>query len=165
MTAAVSDPTASVTDPTPSPAPGRPEQVIKARRLCKSYGDRTVVDNIDFDIPAGRCFGFLGPNGAGKTTTLRLILGLTPMSAGELSVFGLPVDKAPSQIRARVGVVPQADNLDPDFTVAENLRIYASYFGLDAADVDRRIPGLLDFAALAERAASRTEQLLSLIHI
>jgi lipooligosaccharide transport system ATP-binding protein len=81
------------------------------------------------------------------------------MSSGELSVFGLPLSQSASNIRSRVGVVPQADNLDPDFTVAENLRIYASYFGLDSADVDRRIPGLLDFAALAERAASRTEQL------
>jgi lipooligosaccharide transport system ATP-binding protein len=136
-----------------------PAPVVTARGLRKAYADRTVVDDIDFAIPAGLCFGFLGPNGAGKTTTLRLILGLTPMSGGDLSVFGLPVNEAASAIRSRVGVVPQADNLDPDFTVAENLRIYASYFGLPSATVERRIPDLLNFAALTERANARTEQL------
>ena len=133
--------------------------VVRARSLRKRFGERTVVDGIDFDIPGGRCFGFLGPNGAGKTTTLRMILGLTPCSDGDLSVFGLPVATAAREIRARIGVVPQTDNLDPDFTVAENLRIYASYFGLARADVERRIPDLLAFASLTDRARSRTEHL------
>jgi lipooligosaccharide transport system ATP-binding protein len=127
--------------------------------LRKRYGERTVVDGIDFDIPRGRCFGFLGPNGAGKTTTLRMILGLTPLSDGDLSVFGLSVATAARQIRSRIGVVPQTDNLDPDFTVAENLRIHASYFGLADADVEHRIPELLSFAALTDRAQARTEHL------
>jgi lipooligosaccharide transport system ATP-binding protein len=133
--------------------------VVTARGLRKSFGDRPVVDGIDFDIPRGRCFGFLGPNGAGKTTTLRMILGLTPASGGELSVFGLPVSESASAIRARVGVVPQEDNLDPDFTVEENLRIYASFFRLPKSEVEERIPALLDFAALTERRQARPEQL------
>ena len=135
------------------------ESVVQARSLRKRYGERTVVDGIDFDIPGGRCFGFLGPNGAGKTTTLRMILGLTPLSEGDLSVFGLSVATAAREVRARVGVVPQTDNLDPDFTVAENLRIYASYFGLADADLEQRIPELLSFASLADRAQARTEHL------
>jgi lipooligosaccharide transport system ATP-binding protein len=159
MLAAISRPPRPLTQPASSSAPGPRSPVVFARRLRKAYGNQTVVDDIDFDIPSGRCFGFLGPNGAGKTTTLRLILGLTPMSGGELSVFGLQVSDTAGAIRARVGVVPQADNLDPDFTVAENLRIYASYFGIPAKVVDHRIPDLLDFAALAERADARTEQL------
>lgn len=104
--------------------------VVSARGLTKRYGDAVAVDGIDFDIAPGRCFGFLGPNGAGKTTSLRMTLGLTPISEGTLSVFGLPVGQCDREIRARVGIVPQADNLDPDFTVAENLAIYASYFGM-----------------------------------
>jgi len=135
------------------------ECVVRARSLRKRYGERTVVDGIDFDIPRGRCFGFLGPNGAGKTTTLRMILGLTPLSGGDLSVFGLSVVAAAREVRARIGVVPQTDNLDPDFTVAENLRIYASYFGLADSDVEQRIPELLSFASLADRAQARTEHL------
>lgn len=133
--------------------------VVSARGLCKSFGRRQVVDDVSFDITSGRCFGFLGPNGAGKTTTLRMILGLTPTTAGFLSVFGLPVSTEARRIRARVGVVPQTDNLDPDFTVAENLRVHASYFGVPSARTEKRIPELLAFAALAERAQARTDQL------
>ena len=132
---------------------------MQARRLCKDYGATPVVSGVDLDIPPGRCFGFLGPNGAGKTTTLRMILGLTPASSGDLSVFGLPVATEARRIRARVGVVPQTDNLDPDFTVEENLSIYASYFGLAPGDVAGRIPGLLEFASLSERSQARPEQL------
>lgn len=133
--------------------------IITATSLTKYYGGRAAVDGVDFSIPRGRCFGFLGPNGAGKTTTLRMILGLTPMGGGTLSVFGLAVPDHARTVRARVGVVPQADNLDPDFTVAENLRIYASYFGLSGDQVESRINELLQFTALAERRDARTDTL------
>lgn len=136
-----------------------PELVVAARRLSKRYGARVAVDAVDFEIPRGCCFGFLGPNGAGKTTTLRMILGLTPISAGTLSVFDLPVPDTARRVRARVGVVPQGDNLDPDFSVAENLHVYGSYFGLPRRVVEARIPQLLDFAALSERADAKTEAL------
>jgi len=135
------------------------DPIISARRLDKRYGDFHAVQGIDFDVPRGRCFGFLGPNGAGKTTTLRMLLGLTPMSGGSLSVFGLPMPAEARAVRARTGVVPQADNLDPDFSVAENLAIYASYFGIPRAEVAPRIQRLLAFAALTERRDARTDSL------
>ena len=135
------------------------DPIISARRLDKRYGDFHAVQGIDFDVPRGRCFGFLGPNGAGKTTTLRMLLGLTPMSGGSLSVFGLPMPAEARAVRARTGVVPQADNLDPDFSVAENLAIYASYFGIPRAEVAPRIERLLAFAALTERRDARTDSL------
>lgn len=113
---------------------------------------------IDLVIPRGGCFGLLGPNGAGKTTTLRMILGLTPRSGGSLEVLGKSVDDHARLIRARTGVVPQADNLDPDFSVAENLEMYASYFGLKGKVMRERIEQLLAFAELSDRddAAIRT---------
>ncbi len=135
--------------------PATSEPVVSARALHKRYGGQSVVDHIDFDIPRGRCFGFLGPNGAGKTTTLRLLLGLTPASGGELRMFGEAVTDNLPALRARIGVVPQADNLDPDFTVAENLEIYAAYFGLRRAQVAPRIDALLAFVGLAERRGAR----------
>ncbi len=135
------------------------DPVVVAQNLSKTYGAARVVNGVDFSIPRGRCYGFLGPNGAGKTTTLRLMLGLTPKSGGALEAFGLPVHEHASQIRRRVGVVPQADNLDPDFTVAENLRVYASYFALPSAGLDARIDALLEFVALAERRHARTHTL------
>jgi len=133
--------------------------VISARGLTKQFARQPAVTGIDFDIFPGRCFGFVGPNGAGKTTTLRMTMGLTPTSGGTLSVFGLPVTGNASAIRARVGIVPQADNLDPDFTVEENLYMYASYFGLSRRQVKSRIEGLLAFVSLADRRALKTDTL------
>jgi len=136
------------------------DPIITAKAIQKNYGQFMAVDGIDFTIERGKCFGFLGPNGAGKTTTLQMILGLAPLSGGELTVFDLPIPAMAREIRARIGVVPQADNLDPDFTIAENLRIYASYFRLanDQA-LSERIDHLLEFASLSERRNAKTETL------
>lgn len=133
--------------------------VVVARKLTKHFRERVAVDGIDLDIPAGGCFGLLGPNGAGKTTTLRMILGQSPMTAGSLTVFGLPMPGAVRDIRRRTGVVPQQDNADPDFTVAENLRMYARYFDLTGPVVRDRIVELLDFVELTERADSPLREL------
>jgi lipooligosaccharide transport system ATP-binding protein len=130
----------------------RRETVVAASGLTKYFGERAAVRDVNLRIRAGGCFGFLGPNGAGKTTTLRMILAQSPPSAGTLSVFGLPVGTAGPQIRRRTGVVPQADNLDPDFTVEENLRTYARYFGLSQVAVGERVRELLDFMELTDRA-------------
>jgi lipooligosaccharide transport system ATP-binding protein len=125
--------------------------VLSVVGLRKSYGATEVVRGLDFAIRRGECFGLLGPNGAGKTTTLRCCLGLTDPNAGSIMLVGEPVPKAARQARIRVGVVPQADNLDPDFTVFENLQIYGRYFRLPDAIVQERIPRLLDFAGLASK--------------
>jgi lipooligosaccharide transport system ATP-binding protein len=125
---------------------------LVARQLRKSYGTHEVVAGIDLDLRPGECFGLLGPNGAGKTTTLRLCLGLTDPDAGSIHMFDLPIPRSARAARARVGVVPQMDNLDPDFTVRENLLVYGRYFGLSAARINERIPALLEFAGLANRA-------------
>jgi lipooligosaccharide transport system ATP-binding protein len=141
----------------PKPSPDKP--IVVARQLVKRFGQRSAVAGIDFSIPRGQCFGFLGPNGAGKTTTLRMILGLTPISAGRLSVFDLPIPEQARAVRARVGVVPQTDNLDPDFTVEENLRVYGSYFGIPDTRLEERLEPLLNFAALADRRGAKTDTL------
>lgn len=126
--------------------------VVEARGLSKLYDGQAVVDEIDLRVLMGECFGLLGPNGAGKTTTLRMLLGITPPSAGRLEVLGLPVPEGARKMRERIGVVPQQDNLDPDFTVTENLRVYASYFGLSGPALDECITELLAFAALETKA-------------
>ncbi len=135
------------------------QPIVRARHLQKHFAEFTAVKDVSFDIPRGKCFGFLGPNGAGKTTTLRILLGLSPSSGGELTLFDLDIRSHARDIRRRIGVVPQQDNLDPDFTVRENLQIYASYFDIPAGEVKSRISYLLEFAALSERADARTDHL------
>ena len=126
--------------------------VVQIANLRKQYNDREVVRGININVPAASCFGLLGPNGAGKTTTLRLLLRQSPINGGEIRVFGLPIPQAGRAVRARTGVVPQSDNLDPDFTVAENLRVYGRYFGLGRDVLEPRIRELLAFVELADRA-------------
>ena len=125
---------------------------IAARGLSKLYDGHAAVDAVDVDVPRGLFWGLLGPNGAGKTTFLRMLVGKTPPSAGTLSVLGHEMPREGSRLRARVGMVPQHDNLDPDFPVAENLRTYASYFGLHGAALEARIAALLEFAELDARS-------------
>jgi lipooligosaccharide transport system ATP-binding protein len=127
--------------------------------LRKSYDGREVVAGIDFALAPGECFGLLGPNGAGKTTTLRLVLGLTRPNAGNITLMDQDVATHAREARTRVGVVPQLDNLDPDFTVRENLLVYGRYFGMTRSDVEQRIPELLDYAGLTARADTRIQTL------
>ncbi len=116
--------------------------------LRKSYGGREVVAGVDYHLVRGECFGLLGPNGAGKTTTLRCCLGLTAPDAGSITLAGEPVPERAREARTRIGVVPQFDNLDPDFTAAENLLVYGRYFGMSDAEIKPKIAALLDFAGL-----------------
>ncbi len=126
--------------------------IVKAKNLTKYYDSLIAVNNINFEILKGECFGFLGPNGAGKTTVMRIIHCYLPPSSGEIQVFGLDVTKNPSIIKSRIGVMPQDDNLDPDLTVLENLIVYARYF-----NIRKRISltlswDLLEFVGLKEKA-------------
>jgi lipooligosaccharide transport system ATP-binding protein len=133
--------------------------VLAVSNLRKLYDGAEVVAGVSFGIAPGECFGLLGPNGAGKTTTLRLCLGLVDPDGGSVELMQRPVPGEARPARVRVGVVPQMDNLDPDFTVEENLLVYGRYFGLPERAIRERIPRLLDFAGLASRAASRIQTL------
>jgi lipooligosaccharide transport system ATP-binding protein len=133
--------------------------VLRVADLRKRYGDTEVVAGVSFEIRRGECFGLLGPNGAGKTTTLRLALGLIEPDGGAIELMGEPVPRRARRARRSVGVVPQFDNLDPDFTVTENLIVYGRYFGLADETIRLRIPELLEFAGLASRAGSRIQTL------
>jgi lipooligosaccharide transport system ATP-binding protein len=128
---------------------------LSVRGLRKSYGALEVVSGVELAVAPGECFGLLGPNGAGKTTTLKLCLGLIEPNGGEIELLGQPVPQRARQARARVGVVPQFDNLDPDFTVEENLVVYGRYFGISESSIRQRIPALLDFAGLAKRGDAK----------
>ena len=132
---------------------------LEVRGLRKSYAGAEVVCGVDLEVAPGECFGLLGPNGAGKTTTLRLCLGLSDPDAGEIQLLGHAVPERAREARAQVGVVPQFDNLDPDFSVAENLTVYGRYFGLGRAQIAPRIPQLLEFAGLAGRSEAKIQTL------
>ncbi len=133
--------------------------MLSLEAVTKSYGEQRVVKELDLSIQRGECFALLGPNGAGKTTTLRLCLGLTVPDSGSITLGGLPVPSKGREARVRVGVVPQMDNLDPDFTAGENLLVYGRYFGLSAATINARIPSLLEFASLTSKRNARIGEL------
>jgi lipooligosaccharide transport system ATP-binding protein len=141
----------------------RASAILTVEDLRKTYGtgkDRhTIIDGLSFSLRRGECYGLLGPNGAGKTTTLRLCLGLTKPDSGNLTLVGRPVPDDARAARVRVGVVPQGDNLDPDFTVAENLLVYGRYFGIADAVIRERIPRLLEFSSLTAKKDARISEL------
>jgi lipooligosaccharide transport system ATP-binding protein len=133
--------------------------LVAAHGLTKHFGTFTAVDGIDIEIHPGEAFGFLGPNGAGKSSTMRMIAAVSPPSGGTLRVLGQdPVTDGPA-IRARLGVIPQEDNLDLELTVRENLIVYGRYFDLSRAEARRRADELLAFVQLADRADSQVEPL------
>ena len=126
--------------------------IVTVKSLTKYYNSLKAVDNIDFEIVKGECFGFLGPNGAGKTTVMRIIYCFIPPSTGEVKVFGIDVTENPSRIKSCIGVMPQEDNLDPDLSVFENLIVYARYFDIPKKKSSPLAWELLNFVELKEKA-------------
>jgi len=140
-----------------SGSPG--DALVRARTLTKRFGSFTAVDGIDFDVRPAEAFGFLGPNGAGKTSTMRMIACASPVTEGELSVIGMNPATQAREIKARLGVVPQTDNLDTELTVRENLEMYARYFDIPGSVARSRADELLEFVQLDERANDQVEPL------
>lgn len=132
---------------------------VTAEKLTKHYGSFKAVDGIDFSIYPGECFGFLGPNGAGKTTTVKMIYGFSPVTAGKLEVLGMDISQKPAEIKGRLGVVSQENNLDPDLDVLENLVLYARYFGIGLALARERASSLLGFMDLEHLGTAQVDQL------
>ncbi|MDD3760822.1 MAG: ATP-binding cassette domain-containing protein [Acidithiobacillus sp.] len=137
-----------------------PSPRLELDAVAKAYGGRPVLRGLSFAVGVGECYALLGPNGAGKSTSVRCIQGLTPFDAGQIRLDGRPLTQWPAGGHGRIGVVPQSDQLDPDFTVEENLWIYGRYFRLPAAEIHRRSKELLAFLAL-EDFARRPIQALS----
>jgi lipooligosaccharide transport system ATP-binding protein len=140
-----------------SAAPRAP--AILARDLHKAYGGLVAVDGVDFEVAPGECLGFLGPNGAGKTTTMKMIYGLARVDSGRLEVLGLDVVHRRREVKARLGVVPQDDNLDRQLTVREQLLVHGAFHGLRGAAARDRADELLEFARLADRADAQVREL------
>ena len=133
--------------------------LVEARALTKRFGSFVAVDRVDFAIAPGEAFGFLGPNGAGKTSTMRMIGCVSPRTDGDLRVLGMDPARDGARIRARLGVVPQEDNLDTELTVWDNMQIYGRYFDLPRPVIRERATELLDFVQLGDRRASRVDPL------
>ena len=142
--------------------------LLKIQGLTKRYGGTVVVNDLSFEIAPGECLGVIGPNGAGKTTTIRMCLGLTSPDAGDISFFpdtqdsqakALKMPQDALAIKERLGIVSQFDSLDPDFSCAENLLVFGRYFGMKDAVIRERIPRLLEFAALTNKADAKLSEL------
>ena len=133
--------------------------IIEAVAVEKAYGPTTAVAGLSFAIPSGTCTGLLGPNGAGKTTTMRMIMGLTRPTGGGIRVFGQPAQSLARADRARIGLVPQENTLDPELSVSRNLELYGRYYGLAPAHIAKRVQDLLAFMQLDGKADARVNEL------
>ncbi|MDZ7721827.1 MAG: ABC transporter ATP-binding protein [candidate division KSB1 bacterium] len=133
--------------------------VIKADNLVKQFGGLTAVNSISFQVKSGEFFGLLGPNGAGKTSAIRMIYGFSPISNGEMRVFGQDIRTDWRDIRSRMGICQQNNTLDPDLTVEQNLWLYARYFEMDQAHAKQRSEELLEFFALTHKRKARVMEL------
>ncbi|MEO0318723.1 MAG: hypothetical protein RL404_2400 [Pseudomonadota bacterium] len=137
--------------------------ILRVQDLHKSYGKgaerRPVINGVSFELRRGECYGLLGPNGAGKTTTMKLCLGLTAPDSGSITLVGREIPIDAREARARIGVVPQMDSLDPDFSVEENLIVYGRYFGMKHADIRARLDWLLEFSNLTAKRKARIGEL------
>lgn len=133
--------------------------MILAHSLVKRFGSFEAVKGIDLEVSPGESFGFLGPNGAGKSSTMRMIAGVSPVTEGVLRIFGLDPAVAGSAIRNRLGVVPQADNLDGELTPLDNLVIYGRYFDIPRSECVERARELLEFVQLTDRSGGRVDAL------
>lgn len=133
--------------------------MIRAESLTKKFGDFEAVSGIDVEVRPGESFGFLGPNGAGKSSTMRMIAGVSPITSGTLEIFGLSPATHGSEIRNRLGVVPQADNLDGELTLLDNLIVYGRYFDISRAECVTRAKELLEFVQLSDRSSGRVDSL------
>jgi lipooligosaccharide transport system ATP-binding protein len=135
------------------------QYIIEARSLTKRFGGLVAVDNVSFDIRPGECYGLLGPNGAGKTTTIRMIYGFSPMTTGELTVFGLDLRKHLRAIKSRIGVCQQENNLDPDLNLLQNLEVFGLFFDLTRRQAHEKAEALLTFMALDHRKEAKALEL------
>jgi len=133
--------------------------VIDARDLRKNYGERKAVDGISFVVQKGETFGLLGPNGAGKTTTIRMIYGFSPMTSGNLMVFGSDITKEWRSIKNRIGVCQQENSLDPDLSVEQNLEVFARYFDIPKREARSRTERLLSFVSMEHRRDDKVTSL------
>ncbi|MBM2714994.1 nodulation factor ABC transporter ATP-binding protein NodI [Mesorhizobium caraganae] len=132
---------------------------IDLNGVTKSFGNKLVVNGLSLTVASGECFGLLGPNGAGKSTIARMVLGMTQPDAGKITVLGVPVPAQARLARKGIGVVPQFDNLDLEFTVRENLLVFGRYFGMSTRAIKAVIPSLLEFARLESKADARVGEL------
>jgi ABC-2 type transport system ATP-binding protein len=130
----------------------KPEVAVETRALRKSFGPHVAVQSLDLAIGRGEVFGLLGPNGSGKTTTIRMLCGLMEPTSGEASVIGLDVRTQAEQIRRRIGYMSQRFGLYDDMTIVENLRFYASVYGLRGDALRTRMDELLRDLDLTARA-------------
>ncbi|MEQ6896994.1 ABC transporter ATP-binding protein [Microbacterium sp. KR10-403] len=141
-----------------------PADVIRAANLVKTYKvkgkpDFRAVDDLSFEVAPGESFGLLGPNGAGKSTTMKMVGAVSTRTSGDLEILGLDPNRYGPEIRSRLGVVPQDDNLDGELNARENLYVYGRYFGMPGRECARKAEELLAFAQLEDKAKSKVDQL------
>lgn len=130
------------------------EYAISIKNLTKQFGDFTAVNDLSFDIPKGKIFGFLGPNGSGKSTTIRMICGVLRPTSGEGKVLGYDLAKESEKIKQNIGYMSQKFSLYEDLTVEENLEFYGNIYMLPKERLEQRKKELIEMANLKGKEKS-----------
>ena len=133
--------------------------MIEFKNITKFFNDKKILDNVSLNIHPNEIYGLLGPNGAGKTTLIMILLGRVFSSNGDVFFDNCKLNIKNKSVLSQFGVVSQFDNLDPDFTVVENLRVYSSYFKMKKNLIEKRVEDVLEFVLLEERKNERIENL------
>ena len=129
---------------------------LQVRNVTKRFGDFTAVEDLSFDVRAGRVFGFLGPNGAGKTTTIRMIVGITAPDEGSIELYG---QKMSPELQDRIGYLPEERGLYKKLKIVDQLRYFAALKGMSSADAEKKIDFWLDRMNLGEWKKKKTTDL------
>jgi len=133
--------------------------VIKVSNLTRKFKDLVAVNDVSLEIEERECFGLLGPNGAGKTSLIRMITAVSPPTAGTIMVLGKDLSQHASEVKTRLGVVPQIENFDPDLRVMHNLLTYARYFDIPSKEARKRAMEVLKLFQLEEKQKSQIREL------
>ncbi|HTE44265.1 MAG TPA: ABC transporter ATP-binding protein [Gemmatimonadaceae bacterium] len=136
-------------------APVADASAVRTEHLRKTFGPLVAVDSLDLEVRRGEVFGLLGPNGSGKTTTIRMLCGLIEPTSGTATVAGFDVTREPERVKQHIGYMSQKYGLYDDLTVVENIRFYATVYGLHGDARAKRIEQMLDDLHLRERASQR----------
>jgi len=131
--------------------------MITIRNLTKKFGEKLAVDHLNLEVTRGEFFGFLGPNGAGKTTTIRMLVGLSQPTQGEIEIAGIDLKKEPVRAKLKIGHVPDSPYLYDKLSAREFLNFIGGLYRMERRQIEREADFLLDYFEMTSWCDQKAE--------